>query len=1418
MKKRKNTTITRFIAYLLTLAISISSINVTSVFAEAEENDIVKDLTEEINDYMEETEEAIEDSASLVTAGNWYVAIKIDHLSWNAFHNRVQEAICEEYENKSEEVGRELEIIYGKNNKESLRGKKGRADIYMKARDAIYLWEIKPYSYSVEPKKTKAIEQLDEYVKSKSNYRFGGSQIANGVTYINLIVQRDGYTEHVEYEITYEVRDKGLILYRFERHVTKRETNEKTAVQTATETVTNTITETVIGAGAEGTDDKKENDSSKKIDIKKIVAVLIIEKALKAINIKINASPQTNNTVSATIIYVCEEFERAATSKEAAAILLSLIATDNVMEVNAAEIEGIEDVEKAANKFISLLNDLGCDMIIEQLQIALQDEDEDKINELIEILRGNAGDYDKACKALPPSDPLVIDLGEPCIDLYGIEDGVYFDMDCNGFTEKTAWIGIEDGFLAIDRNGNGSIDDGSELFGDQTVLSNGMISLSGFEVLAESDTNQDGTIDCNDMAFEALLVWIDDNHNGKSESGELHTLNELGIISFYLNYQKKSTVDTKTGIRISNVADIKMNTDGCISIVEISEFLFPSNRTNTLHEGKATTGNVPNIFKAINGDETGSLYELVFKFNESEDIARKHHYVKQILYFITGANDIDINSRGGNIDARDLKVIEEFMGHSFSGVGGTNPNTSAAAILKEMYCDIEKQYYNMLNMYAGLGVYLKTVYETEDINGEKILNMSLLYEIIDTKVSNGENIDVLVYDLGAYFASYDEINGTGCYEEYANHIASLSSYYMAILKLLGLSSLYIGTAGADSYSGTGSSEGIFGEEENDTLNAGGGDDIIIGGQGNDVLNGGSGADTYIFNIGDGEDIINNYDTGSWRRDKILFGEGISKEDIRLTRSVNDMIITNTKNEEDVITLCNAFKSPYGYYYIGSIEFADGTIWDLDMMKSKCNTIYGTEENDTLGGYSSGYNYQTSEVYYGGAGDDNISGGSGNDILVGGAGNDVLNGGDDADTYIFNIGDGEDIINNYDTGSWRRDKILFGEGILEEDIRLTRCGNDMIIENIKNEGDVITLCNAFKSPYGYYYIGSIEFADGTVWDLDMIKNNFADIKGTEENDILSGYDSGYNYKTSEVYYAGLGDDTVNAGAGDDIIYGEEGNDTINGGSGNDILVGGVGNDVLNGGDGADTYIFNIGDGTDTINNYDTGSWRRDKIMFGEGILEEDIRLTRSVNDMIITNTKNEGDVITLCNAFKSQYGYYYIGSIEFADGTVWDLDMMKEKCNTIYGTKENDTLVGYSGGYNYQTSEVYYGGAGEDTINGGSGNDILVGGAGNDVLNGGDGADTYIFNIGDETDIINNYDTGSWRRDKILFGEGISEEDIILTRCGNDMVITNTRSEGDVITLCNAFKSPYSYYFIGSIEFADGIVWDYTYMKEIVSLS
>lgn len=75
------------------------------------------------------------------------------------------------------------------------------------------------------------------------------------------------------------------------------------------------------------------------------------------------------------------------------------------------------------------------------------------------------------------------------------------------------------------------------------------------------------------------------------------------------------------------------------------------------------------------------------------------------------------------------------MGRDFEGVGGSNPNSNAASILKDIYTNIENQYYNILNMYCGLGGYLNAVYEYEDENGNKNLNLEFLNYIFDEKAA-----------------------------------------------------------------------------------------------------------------------------------------------------------------------------------------------------------------------------------------------------------------------------------------------------------------------------------------------------------------------------------------------------------------------------------------------------------------------------------------------------------------------------------------------------------------------------------------------------------------------------------------------------------------------------------------------------------
>ena len=110
--------------------------------------------------------------------------------------------------------------------------------------------------------------------------------------------------------------------------------------------------------------------------------------------------------------------------------------------------------------------------------------------------------------------PLAIDLDGDGVETVSVDNGVYFDHDGNGFAEKTGWIGSDDALLVRDINENGQIDDGSELFGNQTILSNGEKAANGFEALADLDSNHDGVFDGDDEAFGEIKVWQDLNQNG----------------------------------------------------------------------------------------------------------------------------------------------------------------------------------------------------------------------------------------------------------------------------------------------------------------------------------------------------------------------------------------------------------------------------------------------------------------------------------------------------------------------------------------------------------------------------------------------------------------------------------------------------------------------------------------------------------------------------------------------------------------------------------------------------------------------------------------------------------------------------------------------------------------------------------------
>jgi hypothetical protein len=151
--------------------------------------------------------------------------------------------------------------------------------------------------------------------------------------------------------------------------------------------------------------------------------------------------------------------------------------------------------------------------------------------------------------------PILIDTQGDGYRLTSAAEGVAFDLDANGITgERVAWTepGGDDAWLVMDRNGNGTIDSGAELFGSRTpaygdtpepVAPNGYEALLLAEGPSYGPSTPDRIIDARDAVFSRLRLWFDRNHNGVSEPDELVPLDTAGIVALHTTYHEQARRD-----------------------------------------------------------------------------------------------------------------------------------------------------------------------------------------------------------------------------------------------------------------------------------------------------------------------------------------------------------------------------------------------------------------------------------------------------------------------------------------------------------------------------------------------------------------------------------------------------------------------------------------------------------------------------------------------------------------------------------------------------------------------------------------------------------------------------------------------------------------------------------------------------------
>ena len=447
----------------------------------------------------------------------------------------------------------------------------------------------------------------------------------------------------------------------------------------------------------------------------------------------------------------------------------------------------------------------------------------------------------------------------------------------------------------------------------------------------------------------------------------------------------------------------------------------------------------------------------------------------------------------------------------------------------------------------------------------------------------------------------------------------------------------LGGDGNDNIFGLNGNDSIAGGTGKDSLDGGAGDDTLIGGKGNDLLTGGSGSDVFVWNKGDGNDTIADYED----EDTIQFNGDYVKSQVTNAKTGNvaftmasgakitfkgaaDKVISYTDSTgehtypdnpvvfNDKGTSATLLSSYTGdsfdvadTNYAKTLVTVDASATDQDLTinaNQKNNRIFGGSGNDYI------FGLKGNDSLVGNAGKDTLDGGTGDDTLIGGAGNDLLTGGSGSDVFIWNKGDGNDKIADYES----EDEIQIN-GVAVKSVTETKNKQDVIFTLGNNQK--ITVAGAVGKTISYsvdgtYYTypengGGVTYnEDGTAATISAsyTEENFGPTEYSAYKSVLVTIDASAldqdinitgNSKNNSII-GGEGSDTIDGSTGNDKLFGADGNDSLiggkgndllNGGDGDDTLWGGAGTDTLVGGDGADTFIYKAGDGKLVINDFD-----------------------------------------------------------------------------------------------------------------------------------------------------------------------------------------------------------------------------------------
>jgi Ca2+-binding RTX toxin-like protein len=642
-----------------------------------------------------------------------------------------------------------------------------------------------------------------------------------------------------------------------------------------------------------------------------------------------------------------------------------------------------------------------------------------------------------------------------------------------------------------------------------------------------------------------------------------------------------------------------------------------------------------------------------------------------------------------------------------------------------------------------------------------------------------------------------------------------------------------GGSGGDQLIGGSGNDTLLGKGGNDFLQGGDGNDVLIGGAGDDQVFGEGGNDRMVWNPGDGTDLFEG-------------GDGVDTAEV------------NGDNGAEVFTI-TANGTRVRFDRVSPAPFS------LDIGTTE-NLVINTNGGDDVITAGNGLAPLIQLTIDGGAGNDTITGGDGNDVLIGGDGDDVIIGGrgnDTAllgtgnDTFVWNPGDGNDTVEGQDGV----DTLLFNGANINENIDISANG-----DRVSFHRDVANITMDLNGVEGVIFralggadnitINDVSGTDlalsGVAVDLGGAGGGGGD--GSADTVTVNGRAGNDNVNISTVngvvfvtgspatvaifnaeaandrliVNGGSGDDTINAsgltagaigltidgGAGNDSIIGSAGADLVLGGDGNDVVTGGRGDDVALLGAGNDVFIWNPGDGSDTVEGQDG----LDGLIFNGANVSENIDISANgsrvrffrdvanvtmdlngvegirfealggmdniaIHDLSGTDVPGAGVVVDLEGALGSGVADGQLDTVT-VDGRSGDDAITVTSANGgvaiagasapvfIFHADATDQLILNGGAGNDvidashlpagQISLTLNGGAGNDTLIGSQGNDLVIGGTGNDTALLGAGNDTFVWNPGDGSDTVEGQDGV----DALLFNGANINENIDISANGD----------------------------------------------------